>query len=55
MGIKPPASSQGSVRVAQFKSNAIDAADSWCVHGVLFELDICDLYLYEFVSNCIPA
>lgn len=55
MGIKLPASSQESVNVAQFKPNVTDAADSWYIHRVLYELDICDWYLYGFVSNCISA
>lgn len=55
MGIKLPASLQGSVSAAQFKPNTINAADSWYIHRLLYELDTCDLCLYKFVSNCIPA
>lgn len=42
-------------RLCQLKCDVIGAAGSRYIHRVLYELDKCDLYLYEFVSNCIPA
>lgn len=55
MGIKLPAPLQGSGSAARLKPHAIEAAGSQYVHRVLYELDTCDSYLYEFTSNSVPA
>lgn len=48
-------SSRGSGSTAQLKPDAMGAAGSWYFHRVLYELDVCDLDLYEFVNNCIQC